>query len=397
MLKKPIFSFLAILALAALFVSGAIRLFSLQYAKGDEYPAFSSLRTDPQGIKALADSLASLPNISVKRNFRPLIRLQPTSPITLVYAGLDPLTTWDGDELREFNRLLSLGSRAVFTFAPEDSSETAPEKVAPTKTPPIPPAPPTDSPPNSPLSFDSVAKTWGFQFATFPHSKKSPSLLAKPPDSASPLEPQIPWHSLLYFKNLSPEWTVLYRANRQPVVIERSLNSGSVILASDSFFLSNQALREGHHSQLLARIFNGPPKIIFDEDHLGITDQPGVASLIRNYGLTTTIGALLVLTLLFVWKQSTHFIPPRHDLSQLNHRVDGKDTTAGFAQLLRRTIKPNDLLPVAFAEWRKSGIHRPAELAQAEEILQSDQSQSPRQRQPVSTYQSIAHSLSRKP
>ena len=32
MLKKPIFSFLAILALAALFVSGAIRLFSLQYA-----------------------------------------------------------------------------------------------------------------------------------------------------------------------------------------------------------------------------------------------------------------------------------------------------------------------------------------------------------------------------
>ena len=34
--------------------------------------------------------------------------------------------------------------------------------------------------------------------------------------------------------------------------------------------------------------------------------------------------------------------------------IAGKDLAAGFVNLLRRSIAPRDLLPVCFAEWKKS-------------------------------------------
>jgi hypothetical protein len=48
------------------------------------------------------------------------------------------------------------------------------------------------------------------------------------------------WSSLW---DLDSNWRVLYERGGYPVLIERVFGSGSIVLCSDSYFLSNEALR----------------------------------------------------------------------------------------------------------------------------------------------------------
>jgi hypothetical protein len=129
MLRKPLLSLFAALALIAVFVVGLVRLFVLRYEVGDVYPEYSTLRADPLGAKALVDALAQLPHVEVGRNFKPLPKLRPEGPVTLVYAGVDRHSYWTDAELMAFDSLLANGSRAVFTFFPvEKTPSTADDR-----------------------------------------------------------------------------------------------------------------------------------------------------------------------------------------------------------------------------------------------------------------------------
>ena len=76
---------LTILAAALLILGmgfGIVRLIGLRLEKGDIYPAYSTLRADPLGSKALFDALESIEGREVRRNFRPLRELRPAAPVT---------------------------------------------------------------------------------------------------------------------------------------------------------------------------------------------------------------------------------------------------------------------------------------------------------------------------
>ena len=45
------------------------------------------------------------------------------------------------------------------------------------------------------------------------------------------LDPEIPWHSSLYFDNPDKRWRVIYWSAGRPVIIERRLGQGSIVLA----------------------------------------------------------------------------------------------------------------------------------------------------------------------
>src|SRR5262245_56910313 len=79
---------LLLLLLGASFVAGLIHLFNLRFEGGDVYPAYSSLRADPLGTKAIHDSFDEL--LEARRNFEPLHRLGDGRDITLLYLGEDP-------------------------------------------------------------------------------------------------------------------------------------------------------------------------------------------------------------------------------------------------------------------------------------------------------------------
>ncbi len=80
---------------------------------------------------------------------------------------------------------------------------------------------------------------------------------------------------------------------------------------------------------------------------------PGVAALMRKYRLEGLAAGLLVLAGLFIWKNSISLVPPLADEAR-EHFVAGKDSAAGFVNLLRRSVRPRDLLAACFAEWKKS-------------------------------------------
>lgn len=440
MLRKPLLTLFCALALAAAFFYGVTRLFVLRYEKGDVYPPYSSLRADPLGVKGIYEALDGLSGVEASRNFRALPKLKPAAPITLVYAGVPHRIYWESRELRVFDALVRDGTRAVFTFLPfekapasdEDKRAYAAERAKKEKAreekkkasgkklgaksreadakkaadgkPPTPDKKTDDEqeeddePESNPsISFAEVAGGWGLAFDYLPALEEGKKVRrAVLADPKTKLEPELTWHSALAFKDLKPEWNVLYRSAGQPVVIERRLGRGSIVLAADSFLLSNEAMRSERHPQLLAWLFDGPPKLVFDEEHHGVRDDPGIASLARKYRLHGVVAGILLIALLFVWKNAVRFIPAYAEDTGDGDVVIGKESSAGFVNLLRRTIKPAEILPVCLAEWRKSAGRRPAEQARIEELLAEEKARPAKQRDPVSTYQTIAQSLTRK-
>ena len=407
------------LALAAVFVGGLARLFFLRYQLGDIYPPYSSLRADPLGTKALATALDELPNVEVRRNFKELSKLRPPGPVTLVYAGVDHHAVWTNEELATFNSLVLNGSRAVFTFFPVEKPRNAfqdklageeqrqkkkektdaqksdeqrkkdakVEKKA-TKEEKKTSKPEKDKSADDGKKtqdkksaadeeeservlrhgFSEVAKRWGFDFGYLPEEKgKTYDRHAALIEPGGHLEPDISWHSAIYFRDLKPQWKVLYMCGTMPVVIERKFGNGSIILASDSFFISNEALRGERHPKLIAWLFAGPSPIIFDEEHNDLRENPGIASLARKYHLHGVVAGLVLMAIFFVWKNMVRFVPAYAASRDESNVVEGKESGEGFVNLLRRSIAPAAIFGVCHAEWRKTFSGAARELARAEE------------------------------
>src|SRR6185436_18671942 len=143
-----------------------------------------------------------------------------------------------------------------------------------------------------------------------------------------------------------------------PVVIERRLGPGHIVLCSDSYFASNEALRRERHPDLLAWVIGARGRVAFDETHLGVMERPGAATLAWKYRLHGLIAGILLLAALFVWKNSVSFVPPYDEAGEASGElVTGKDSASGFVNLLRRSISERDLLGICFDEWKKSFAH----------------------------------------
>jgi hypothetical protein len=89
-------------------------------------------------------------------------------------------------------------------------------------------------------------------------------------------------------------------------------------------------------------------------------------------------------------------VPPHAEPEQQGY-IAGKASAAGFVNLLRRSIAPRDLLPVCFAEWKKSagrpGQYSARRRQQAEAEFQAENSLPPRDRNPIATYKKICSLL----
>src|SRR5262249_27795651 len=143
--------------------------------------------------------------------------------------------------------------------------------------------------------------------------------------SKLPLKSEIDWHSGLVATNLNPEWVPIYMRGNDPVVIERRFGKGTVVVATDSYFLSNEAMARDRHTDVAAWFVGPNRNIIFDEAHLGTTNNPGMAALMRAYHLQWFLLSLALVARLFIWKSSFSLIPAREDNAG-PHFVAGRDT-----------------------------------------------------------------------
>ena len=387
--------------LLLIFVVGVARLFILRFESGDVYPAYSSLRSDPLGTRALYESLENIDSVMVGRNYRPLESLEFEPDTTFFYFGSSASgNDWVPEKLvKVFDRLTQSGGRLVLTFLPVTKSNSA--------------APPREnfesqrveggrgSKDSGPDKLVSIKKHWGIGLAFKENLplKDDKHLAIEATSTRTDLPPVISWHTNLYFDLFENVWQPLYSYEGLPLIVERSYGKGSILLCADSFFISNEALWSERHPQLLVWLIGGNSKIIFDETHFGIYKQPSVAQLLRHYRFHWFFAALVVLALLFIWKSTSYFVPPLQDDDLAGADVvSEKDYTQGLIALLRRNIAGSQVLQVCAREWEQTFKKNPRIRAAAFEhvkcIIETESNASKKSKDPVPGYQKICKLIS---
>jgi hypothetical protein len=317
-----------IVLLLAVFLAGAWEVMVAPLITGEIYPPYSSLRTDPLGAKALFESLSEQPGLNVARLYK--ARSPLDSETTLLILGVDSLALTKSPKrvADDYEKLVPKGGRIVIAFLPAV-------------------APKTES------NAGALEEQWHVRF----HYRKA-STQEERNTGAMPRE------SALYFEP-DQEWRVLEERQGNAAIVERKLGGGTLVLAGDSFPLSNQGLSDSSDAALITRLIGPAKRVLFDENQFGVSETGSAAVLIRKYRLQTAIGMLLAIAGLFIWHSSSSFLPPRADTRAAP--VSGRDSHDGLAALLRRNIPMSQLLPACEKEWNRSAPQRGrAEVVQAE-------------------------------
>jgi hypothetical protein len=427
-MKKDRLLLLLLAVLLAVFGLGVGRLFQLRFAVGDIYPPYSSLRADPLGTKALFASLEGLRGVTVQRFSEPLDKLREGRGTTLFVFGAQAfdMDYSTEEEYKKLEQFMFDGGRIVISFAPvntrpwaarraqaKEEQKTKDKRAGKPKQNPDEPEDEESMPrKRKPLAGDEedlpgmklvpLRDRWnvGFDYEDLPKDGEDvyQSVLARR-KADSDLPASIAWHTALYFQRPGANWTVIYAREDHPVLIERRFGSGSLVFSADSYFVSNEAMRKERHPKLLTWLAGRSTTVLFDETHLGVLEEPGVAALVAKYRLHGLALGLALLAGLFVWKNTTSFVPPfDEDIVEIrSDAVVGRDSAAGFVNLLRRGIPSAEVLSVCFLEWKKARAHGRADLSARTErmaaVVAEEQAKSERARNPVESYRRIASIL----
>jgi hypothetical protein len=387
--------YVLLVVLLALFVYGVGSLFMLRFEAGDVYPAYSSRRADPLGAKAFYDSLENLQNISTSRNYRPLSKLRRGSEASMFYLGahVEFLDFVHEDVLKAFDAWIESGGRLIVSFFPTKAQSSSHNSCRKNKR--------TDDGGvgEKRCTFVSLAEHWGIHCGFDEKLKDLEYAERAWSGSGAALPDSISWHTSLYFDGLDKPWRTIYARDGHPVIIERAFGKGTIVLAADSYLFSNEALRAERYPELLVWLLGASTNVIFDEAHLGIRENPGIAALARKYHLHGLLLGMLLLAGLFAWKNSFSFIPPRDEGPAIESRdfTSQRDYTAGFTSLLRRNISPRDILTLCFQEWKKS-LPLSSEvvgnkLDRVQAVIDAQRAGPAKQRNPVQGFQTIQRIL----
>lgn len=381
------------------------QLINLQYSAGKAYPRYSSLRTDPIGTAALYDSLNAMQGLRAVRHIDTLgqTTLDPAS--TLLFAagttGADPKSildqldsfVQDGGELIIFFRPIFQKPRPINRNDEEDGENQdededededkdedneTPEEVsdeADTNTEEVSidesseDSTETDSRNEEKddsdeddfmdklMPMENISERWGFSYGYKKVPAETDDISGfnafRQDDAPEGFPQQLEWHSSLYFTKLEEHWNTLYEIEEeQSVLIERRMGAGRIVLISDNYPITNEALYSHRQSEILAWALTTSPTIVFEESHLGIVKRMGMMSLMLHYGLLPFLLVLLLMTLLFIWRNAVSLVP-RHQEDR-DTTVRAFTTIESMAHLARRAIPESQLMETCW------NLHRSA-------------------------------------
>ena len=92
-------------------------------------------------------------------------------------------------------------------------------------------------------------------------------------------------------------------------------------------------------------------------------------------------------------------MPPydEHLAQECGELVEGKDSTSGFINLLKRNIPPGDLMKVCLEQWNAHGanVRQPsaAKLDAMQKLIDAENALEPKERNPVRMYREMASVL----
>lgn len=326
----------ALAAFACVFALGLAGLFRDRLETGDIYPPGSTLRSDPLGARALYEALGRYPAIEVSRAYSRADLGGKGAGDAVFFLSLDPRHP-PGAVLKQMDSLARTGARAVGIFQERDSDSAG--KAA------------ADTSRNIPVTvtrviLEEAVPAWGLRI------RPEGGPVAGKQRSASAVDggrDSLPWLGAAWFDSLAPEWRVRYRSGGRPVVIERDLGAGSLALASDGYFASNEAQREpppASPARLAALLAGNSARIHFDERHLGVRRDDGMADLLIRHRLHWALPSLLLLLGLCLWK--ARGVPAAPDIPEPDAIPD---TRSALAALLRRSLGDRAVLDNCVHLW----------------------------------------------
>ncbi|MDG2123841.1 MAG: DUF4350 domain-containing protein, partial [Verrucomicrobiales bacterium] len=383
---------LGVLMLLAL-LFGTMELFRLRFESGDTYPAYSTLRSDPKGCRAVYEALRKIRGEAVEQSLVPVSRLDDRGGLVLVRAGYVGSGIFGGEmaesEFLPMREVLEAGGKLVISLSSDGFRGGGSEDVLGVRT------------EGGEEAMVKLGDEWGLKFEmddsrTMPDGgwdSEGEGYAGKVPK----------WLSRWWFSELDGAWEVLVRADAKPVVIRRAVGEGELVMASGSYFLSNEGLWVDAAPGLVEEVLKGRGRVVFDETHLGSVLNPGVVALIGRFRLQgAVVGAILVL-LLYVWKNSSRLVPA-DALGEARLYADaavmGAGATTGFQGLLRRNIGTEKLLSTCYREWFKSVARKSTfTRAKAEEVIaliEGEEAKPARQRRVVAVYNRVAELLNKR-
>lgn len=397
---------LVLAGVVAAFGWALYHLLMLRYESGEVYPPYSSFRADPLGTRALYEAFELVPGVEVSRNLQPFTRLGVGRDTALLICGAS-LSKDPKEALDAINRFVVTGGRLVVSFVPmpdkplgfdrekelkkivkeakaskeedesdaetgeEERSDGDPDEEEGSDVEPGEDRPDDDAAQTllGQMKLVSIEDVWGFKYGFLKLTSSNDSTYDEVEALRAPevegLPESVSWHTALFFEELDEAWTPIYERDGRAVMMERSMGDGTIVLSSDSYFLSNEAMWEERHADLIAWLLAGravdeahaAKGVVFDEFHFGIGERPGVAALARRYRLHGLITALGVMALLFVWKSLASLTPKVDEVDAAE--TLGMDSRAGLSNLLRRSIPPSQVLSTCYEEWRHGLLEDP--------------------------------------
>ena len=387
-----------------------VQVFRNRYDQGDVHAPYSTYRTDPMGTSALYAALGAMPGITVSRNIEEIAALEGGAGRCILFAGATegPDAVDVADALDNF---VADGGSIVITFnmrqSYEEEGKEAPEDEAEVEEETEEDAPFTedaieeDERKWAKRPTEEVAKKkeeieekyrdvlarmgmvdledrWGFKLRErrMPRpggGERAVLRVTKVAEDggAATLPAAVSWYSPGYFDGLEESWKAIYARDDSPVLIERKYpGGGSIVLASDPYFLSNEALRTERETALLTWLLTRQPEVIFDETHLGTVEPSFIMGLILRYRLHGVLAVFALLAALYIWKNASS-LTPRIEAAEADAPLRtqlGKDASAAMVHLLRRTVPADKLLGVCFAEWRHTAPKDPGTTRSANEM-----------------------------
>ncbi len=281
--------------LAGLLLTGVWYLFHAEFAAGEVYPEYSSLRTDPRGTKLLYDALSRLPGVTVGRNYLPLDN-SPQAGAAILLLGIDALAfPKEGDSQVRVEKLATSGNRVVLAMG------RLPKGKSP--------------------ATGSLYRNWDVKMAA---------------------------DRRLYFA-AAKNWRVLEQIGGKNFAIEREFGKGSIVLIAESDDFANQSVVTADRLPTVTAALGGYSRIVFDEEHLGIAESGSVVGLARRFRLTGMALGLALCAALFIWRSATGFPAPTEAAPA--DRLAGRTSHAGLLTLLRRHVPPDELAGACWREW----------------------------------------------
>ncbi len=228
---------------------------------------------------------------------------------------------------------------------------------------------------------DTPGQDWqaGWRELVQDDAKKETKKDAKPPVEPSP-------------------WQTLATKGNRIMIAQRQLGSGTVVVCTDRFFLSNEALWSDPKPAFLSWLLGDAKHIIFEETHLGpaIGDEDGIMTLARRYRMHGLFLGGILLFALFIWRNAFSLVPstPEDDLGMWRaDAIEGRSAASGLEGLLRRGIAPNKLLQRCFDVWQDTRAAVAAVSTERRAKAAAVISQSNAAKQPIATYRALRDAL----